>query len=177
LHRFLLPWAALKKDATQVVAEIPELKGGDWERGRRVFFSDEAGCSRCHTVKGQGGQLGPDLSNLIHRDYASVLRDIAEPSYALHPDYITQVIELKDGRILTGAVRTEGDRLHVGDVQGLVVTVRRDQVNEMFSTTVSIMPEGLPKLLGAEKMRDLMTFLLTEPAQKRNRQGAKNDRH
>jgi putative heme-binding domain-containing protein len=168
LHRFLLPWAALKKDSTFAQAEIPELKGGEWERGRRVFFSDEAGCSRCHTVKGQGGSIGPDLSNLVHRDYASVLRDIAQPNYALHPDYITQVIELKDGRVLAGAVRTEGDRLHVGDAQGQVVTIRRDQVNEMVSSPVSIMPEGLPKLLGDEKVRDLLTYLLTtEPAKRR----------
>jgi putative heme-binding domain-containing protein len=169
LIRFLVPWAALKKDAALVMADIPELKGGDWEIGRRVFFSDEAGCSRCHTVKGQGGQIGPDLSNLIHRDYASVLRDIAQPSYALHPDYITQVIELKDGRVLTGAVRTEGDKLHVGDAKGQELTVRRDQVNEMLSSPVSIMPEGLPQLLGTERMRDLMTFLLTEEPRKANR--------
>jgi putative heme-binding domain-containing protein len=174
LHRFLLPWAALKKATLVAKAEIPELKGGDWERGRRVFFGEQASCFKCHTVAGEGGKIGPDLTNLVHRDYASVLRDIAEPSYALHPDYITQVIELNDGRVLTGAVRTEGDKIHVGDLRGDVTTIRRDQVNSMASSPVSVMPEGLPNLLGPERMRDLLTFLLAEPPQKMNRQGAKN---
>jgi putative heme-binding domain-containing protein len=163
LHRFLLPWAALKKDIVVAEREIPELHGGNWERGRRVFFSEPAACFKCHSVGGEGGTIGPDLSNLPQRDYASVLRDIAEPSYAINPDYIAQVITLNDGRVLTGALRTEGDHLHIGDAQGKVTTLRRDQVESMQTSPVSIMPEGLPKQLGPEKMRDLLTYLLTEP--------------
>jgi putative heme-binding domain-containing protein len=165
LHRMLLPWSVEPKGGTPVATEreIPELKGGRWARGRRVFFSDEAGCFRCHTVGGQGGVLGPDLSNLPERDYQSVLRDIAQPSFTIHPDYITHVIELKDGRILTGTLRTEGDRLHVGDTRGTVTTIQRDAIETMAPSRVSIMPEGLPKQLGPERMRDLLTFLLSDP--------------
>src|SRR5262249_46318298 len=41
-QRFLLPWARLKNNGTALVTQrpLPELQGGDWERGRRVFFSD-----------------------------------------------------------------------------------------------------------------------------------------
>jgi putative heme-binding domain-containing protein len=165
LRRFLLPWAATQPDAPRDLAQrdIPELKGGDWGRGRHVFFSDEAGCARCHRVAGQGSDIGPDLSNLAHRDYASVLRDISEPSYAIHPDYITQLIALKDGRVLTGSVRSEGERLHVGDNQGRLTTLRRDEIESMIPAAVSIMPEGLPKQLGPAKMKDLLTFLLADP--------------
>jgi hypothetical protein len=73
------------------------------------------------------------------------------------------VIELRDGRVLTGAVRTEGDRLHVGDLLGQVTTVPRDQVNSMISSAVSVMPKVQPKLLGPDGMRDLLTFVPTEP--------------
>jgi putative heme-binding domain-containing protein len=164
LHRFLLPWAALKKEANPAEErDVPELKGGNWERGRRVFFSEQAACFKCHAVGGEGGAIGPDLSNLPQRDYASVLRDIAEPSYAINPDYIAHLITLKDGRVLTGTVRTEGDRLHVGDAQGKVTTIQRNQVEEMQTSPVSIMPEGLPKQLGPEKLRDLLTYLLAQP--------------
>jgi putative heme-binding domain-containing protein len=165
LHRLLLPWASTSGQETPALVDrdIPELKGGNWGRGRQVFFSEQAACSKCHAVGGQGAAIGPDLSNLPHRDYASVLRDIAEPSYAINPDYVTQVILLKDGRVLTGAVRTQGDQLLVGDPQGQVTAVRRADVDEMHSSPRSIMPEGLPQLLGPDRMRDLLTFLLTEP--------------
>jgi putative heme-binding domain-containing protein len=165
LRRFLLPWATLRKEAPApaVVREIPELKGGNWARGRKVFFSDEAACSKCHAVGGKGGAIGPDLSNLPHRDYQSVLRDIQEPSFTINPDYITYVVELKDGRTLTGALRSEGDKIHLGDTNGKVTTFRRADVEQLTASPLSVMPEGLPKILGPEKMRDLLTFLLSPP--------------
>lgn len=165
LHRLVLPWAVLKTAAPPSVAnrDVPELQGGNWQRGRRVFFSDEAGCARCHTIGGTGGVLGPDLSNLPQRDYRSVLRDVTEPSYTIHPDYITHVVEMKDGRVLTGTLRSDGERLHLGDPRGITIAIRRDDIETVATSRTSIMPEGLPSLLGAEKMRDLLTFLLTEP--------------
>jgi putative heme-binding domain-containing protein len=165
LHRFLLPWAELREHSTGPIVrrEVPELKGGSWTRGRKVFFSEEAGCFKCHAIQGEGGVIGPNLTNLVHRDYASVLRDIAEPSFAINPDYITYSVTLKDGRLLTGSLRSDGDKLLVGDEKGQVATVQRDQVEELHPAPKSIMPENLPKTLGAERMKDLLTYLLNEP--------------
>jgi putative heme-binding domain-containing protein len=168
VHRFVLPWAKLPGQAgTETPSQqrdIPELAGGNWARGREVFRSEEAACAKCHTLQGQpGGAIGPDLSNLIHRDYASVLRDIVEPSYGINPDYVTYVVDLKAGQRLVGSVRTEAGKLLVGDEKGQVTTLDREEVEHYQPTTKSIMPEGLPKVLGPAKMLDLMTFLLTEP--------------
>ena len=58
----------------------------------RCSSATQAGCAKCHRVRGQGSDLGPDLSNLVHRDYDSVLRDIREPSGALNPDYIASAV-------------------------------------------------------------------------------------
>src|SRR5262249_58064880 len=83
LHRMLVPWALRNpKDDTVTERKIPELEGGSWARGRKVFFGEPAGCAKCHTIQGQGGGIGPDLSNLVHRAYHSVLRAIAAPSHA-----------------------------------------------------------------------------------------------
>jgi putative heme-binding domain-containing protein len=163
LHRMLLPWATIKRQSAENVASIPELKGGNWARGRQVFYSDQAMCSRCHLVARQGGKIGPDLSNLIHRDYDSVLRDIREPSAAINPDFITYKVELTDGRILSGVVRSEADKMIIGDIDGKEITVARNQIETLTPSKVSTMPEGIVKTLGPEKMRDLLTFLLTEP--------------
>ncbi|MFO0929630.1 MAG: ThuA domain-containing protein [Gemmataceae bacterium] len=164
LHRVLVPWADTTARALTpppVAVRPPELEGGSWARGRKEFFGEQAGCSKCHTMHGQGGDLGPDLSNLVHRDYASVLRDITSPSFAINPDHLTYVVSLTDGRILTGVVRTVGDTVRIGDTRGQVTVVRRDAVEEMRPSPVSTMPEGIPQLLGPARMRDLMAFLLT----------------
>jgi putative heme-binding domain-containing protein len=164
VRRFLLPWAtAASSDfhAGASALRVPELEGGSWARGRAVFFGEVAACSKCHAIHGRGGNFGPDLSNLVHRDYASVLRDLTDPSLAINPDHLTYVVELNDGRILTGVLRTQGERMQVCDNKGVVTEFAKSDVEQIAATSVSTMPEGLPKLLGPERLRDLMTFLLT----------------
>ena len=162
-HRLLPAWARLNPDTAPAVRELPELAGGSWARGRRVFLSAEAGCAKCHALHGAGGSVGPNLSNLSQRDYASVLRDIAQPSFSINPDYITQVVALADGRVLQGVVRTVGNRVQIADSAGQLATVDRSEIDTMTASAMSIMPQGLPQLLGPEKLGDLLTFLLTEP--------------
>ncbi len=164
LRRFLLPWAILDRRAEPSGRrEVPELAGGDWARGRALFFGEPAKCSACHAVRGRGGSIGPDLSNLVHRDYASVLRDVHAPSAAINPDYLAHAVALADGRVLTGTLRTEGDRLIVGDADGRLTAVDRAEVEQSAPSSASIMPEGLDVALGADRLRDLLTFLLTDP--------------
>src|SRR5262249_53877639 len=142
LRRFLLPWASAKRQTAEVALRLPpELQGGNWLRGREVFFSEEAKCAKCHLMRGQGAKIGPDLSNLIHRDYASVLRDIQQPSAAINPDYLSYVVELKNGKVLTGVVRDAGDRILLGDDQGREVTIPRTQIETLAASPVSTMPE------------------------------------
>ena len=143
----------------------PELDGGSWARGYREFFGEKAMCAKCHTMYGRGGTIGPDLSNLVHRDYASVLRDITHPSFAINPDYLSYTVVLNDGRVLVGVVHTAGDTISVGDTKGVTTTLKRADVEEMHPSPVSTMPEKLPEQLGPERMRDLLTFLLTPPPQ------------
>lgn len=163
--RLLLPWARKSEPASDELVEraIPELDGGNWARGHKIFFSDKTLCSKCHQVNGQGGTIGPDLTNLVHRDYASVLRDVTQPSYAVNPDYITHSIITSDGRALVGTLRNEGDELLVSDSQARITRVHRDDVEQLSASTQSIMPEDLVKELGEEGLRDLLTFLLTQP--------------
>jgi len=165
LRRMLLPWAVLTQEP-QVVADnrgLPELKGGNWLQGKHIFFGEEAMCSKCHQIRGEGALLGPDLSNLPQRDYESVLRDISEPSYAINPDFVTQTIVTTGGRVLTGSLRSHGGELFIGDKDAKETRVSRDDVAEIHPSSVSVMPDGIPKTLGPDKLRDLLTFLLVEP--------------
>ena len=103
------------------------------------------------------------MSNLPKRDYASVVRDITQPSFAINPDYVAQVVVTSDGRVLTGTVRTDKDRIIVSDQQGKQTSLTRDDIEELHASDKSIMPEGIPRVLGPERLRDLLTFLLVEP--------------
>ncbi len=144
-------------------APIAELAGGSWGRGRRVFHSETARCSKCHAISGMGAKTGPDLGNLVGRDYASVLRDIEQPSVAIHPDFITHTVQLESGKTLTGVLRSEAGELQLGNAQGEVTQLDRAKIKQMTPVQESVMPKGLHENLTAEQLRDLMTFLLTPP--------------
>jgi putative heme-binding domain-containing protein len=111
-------------------------------------------------VRGSGGHIGPDLSNLIHRDVPSVVRDIEQPSFAINPEFLSYAITLIDGRVLSGSVRADGDMLYIGDKEGRETQVARDDIDEMVPLAISTMPEGLPKTLSPDAMKDLLAFLM-----------------
>src|SRR5262249_32981699 len=96
--------------------------------------------------------------------YASVLRDITQPSFAINPDFITYVASLRDGRVLTGALRSNGEQLLIGDKDGKVTAVGRSEVDELKPSPLSIMPDGIPAQLGPEKIKDLSAYLPPRPA-------------
>jgi putative heme-binding domain-containing protein len=166
LRRVLLPWASPNLQPAPAPAErsIPEIVGGHWLRGKRLFFSEQLACAKCHRVRGEGNDVGPDLSNLIHRDHASVLKDIREPNAALNPDHLAYNVELTDGESLTAVLKADtADQLTFADASGRAVRLARKQVKSIKPATLSLMPEGLWAALTAEQQKDLMCFLLTTP--------------
>ncbi len=168
LNRFYLPWVQ-SKAATELSDEKPraiaELAGGNWGLGRRVFQSESAGCFKCHAMEGGGAKIGPDLSNLIHRDYASVMRDIVHPSFAINPDYIGHILSMSDGRVMTGVLRDDSGQLVLGDANGNSTILAKADIEQMKPSQISVMPVGLHEKLSKDQLRDLMTYLLTQPPQ------------
>ena len=159
------PWTPLRPPIPVTpTGPRPDLAGGDPRKGEAIFHGEQARCSACHKVRGKGGDVGPDLSNLVHRDAASVQRDITEPAATIHPDYVPFTVALKDGRVLNGLVRSEGEAaLRVTGTDAKTIVLRRDEVEELRPSATSIMPTGLALGLGEAKVRDLLAFLLTKP--------------
>jgi putative heme-binding domain-containing protein len=165
LRRFLLPWARPEQPSGfGKVPTRPEIQGGDWARGRGIFFSERALCGKCHTVRGHGAALAPDLSNLVSRDFASVHRDISDPSAAINPDYVAHEVELKNGTTVTAVVRPgPAGKLVLGLGAGASLEVGAEDIVSQKPLKASLMPAKLDEALGARDFRDLMAFLLTEP--------------
>jgi putative heme-binding domain-containing protein len=161
LRRILLPWAQPYL-AAAVVNPTPELESASWQRGKELFFGDRATCYKCHQIRGDGGTIGADLSNLIYRDYASVLKDITEPSGAINPDHIAYNVQLTDGEVETGVlVKNSDEEVVLGQVSGKNLTIPKAKVASMKASAISLMPEGLLKGLTEQEQKDLMKFLLT----------------
>ncbi len=165
LHRFMLPWLPVPLVAHNALAnaERPELKGGNWEAGKQIFHGTTAQCGSCHKAHGEGRQLGPDLANLITRDYQSVWKDIQDPSATINPDYITHEFTFQDGKTLQAVRRaaTEPGKVLLGLGAGAEIVMEATNIKSATPLKHSLMPAGLIDQLSETERRDLMTFLLT----------------
>ena len=164
--RLLLPWAPTSTDAAIAApVVVPDLSGGDPARGRTIFRGEQARCGQCHAFRGEGGQVGPDLTDIASKGRADIYRSIAAPSAVIDPDYTTYTVATRDGQVLSGVVRAEGpDAIRVTDTNAKATTVRRDKIQEIRPSATSIMPPGLAAALGDSAVRDLVAYL-TSPAE------------
>ena len=160
-RRFLLPFAR-PAAPDKVETSVPELVGGDWQKGR-ALFNGKATCFTCHQLRGEGFAVGADLNNLVHRDYPSVLRDISDPNAIINPDAVGYVVTMKDGTKVTGTrVSDKPDEIHIAQPGGLISKLKKSDIQDTTPMTVSLMPPGLDKLLSKEELCDLMSYLLLE---------------
>jgi len=161
-YPFRLPWVPTTPPTPAPLGFTPDLAGGDLARGASVFVSAEARCATCHRVRGVGGVIGPDLSDLVGHDRVEVYRDILEPSARIHPGFVPYTLAMKDGRVVVGIVRSEGaNALKVTDAEAKVTVLPRAEVEEFRPSATSVMPVGLVGAVGEAKVRDLVAFLTT----------------
>jgi putative heme-binding domain-containing protein len=160
-RRTLMPFAK-PGPPDNLARTIPEIAGGNWEAGR-TLFKGKATCATCHQLRGDGVKVGPELGNLIHSDYASLLKNISDPNASINPDAVGYTVSLKDGSAVIGTRLAETDaELQVAQPGGTVVKLKKTDIVGTEPMTVSLMPAGLDRMLTAEELRDLMTYLLTE---------------
>ncbi|OAI48988.1 hypothetical protein AYO44_00885 [Planctomycetaceae bacterium SCGC AG-212-F19] len=142
-------------------AAILALKG-DAELGRKIFFqSSGAQCKSCHCIRGEGGDVGPDLT-LIGKKYnpEQLLESILEPSKTIEPAYRTHVVTTKSGALHTGLlVKKTAREIVLKDAQGKIATIPAKDVEEMVTTEKSLMPELLARDMTAQQLADLLQFL------------------
>ncbi|RYD88579.1 MAG: c-type cytochrome, partial [Sphingobacteriales bacterium] len=161
VNRFFAPWLKdIFNSDREEIKDDPKLAGGNWAKGKKLFFG-EALCSTCHNIGGKGKSIGPDLSNLVFRDYNSVLRDIHDPNASINPDYAASTITLKNKKLLEGMLSYKKDSVIVKAVTGVKTSVALKDIVSTKPLNRSLMYPGLDIMLGPQKMKDLLTFLLT----------------
>jgi putative membrane-bound dehydrogenase-like protein len=139
------------------------LEKGDARAGREIFIGKKAGCTACHTVAGQGGKVGPDLSKIgsirVGRD---LLEAIVFPSATFARGYEPFLIRTKGGLIYDGLIARETpDAIYLFTAERLEKRISRASVEVILQSKVSVMPQGLDNQLTREELRDLIAFLVS----------------
>jgi quinoprotein glucose dehydrogenase len=137
------------------------LAGGDRRRGRQIFLEkDEVSCQRCHKIRGQGGEVGPDLTGIGKRQSREyILEAIVAPNRQIAQGFATAVIAKTDGQIVAGIVKADDGRtLQLITPEGNAISVTKSEIDEQ-KTGASAMPEDLIKSLSKSELRDLVEYL------------------
>lgn len=152
------------EDVRQRLAELEALTaGGDPQRGKNVFGSPRAACAACHRIGDTGGTIGPDLTTIGRiRTPRDLLEAIAYPSLSLARGYESYTITTTDGRIHTGLIHREtADAVYLQTAEQREIALRRDAIEDLSPSNVSIMPQGLIDVLRPDELRDLIAFLVS----------------
>jgi putative heme-binding domain-containing protein len=157
----------LEVDTTQMKDKLDSmmalLEKGDVKAGREVFYGKKAGCTACHTVAGQGGKVGPDLSKIgsirVGRD---LLEAIVFPSATFARGFEPFLIRTKEGAIFDGLIARETpDAIYLFTSERIERRIPRTSIDVLKQSKLSVMPQGLDAQLGRDDLRDLIAFLVS----------------
>jgi quinoprotein glucose dehydrogenase len=146
------------------VAQYREsLEGGDAAAGREVFFNKAAvSCLRCHKVGSDGGEVGPNLSEIgskQKRDY--LLESIVDPNKVIAQGFETVILVMNSGKTVAGIIKAETPtEITLINPDGQLINVRKADVDERQKGK-SPMPEDVVKHLSRRELRDLVEYLST----------------
>ncbi len=130
------------------------------ERGKEAFKKN---CANCHRLQNTGGKVGPELDGLGVRGLDRLLEDVMLPSRNVDATFRATLIELADGRVLTGLVqREEGDQLVLIDQDAKEVRIPLSEIETRKVLAMSPMPAGMADKLDPTDFGSLMAYLLSQ---------------
>lgn len=175
-------WQRTDEELWQIVAYVRSLGRveeesvrGDAVRGESIF-AERGGCVTCHTVRGNGGTLGPDLTGIAERRGATYLRQAllepaaAAPRQPVSPvtywgGYVAYLIVravTKDGEVVEGTRMNEDSfTIQIRDADGQYHSLRKTELTDLVKKfDTSLMPTYHETLSTAD-VEDLVAFLST----------------
>ena len=144
---------------------------GDAAAGETLFLSGGQ-CSGCHMIRGRGGLMGPDLSDVGARRSVDKLRkSIETPDAFIEPGYAKVEAVTQDGRRISGAAKNNSNHsIQILDAQGKFHFLLKKDLKSLTHYKRSLMPT--PSLSESEKQH-LLAFLsrqsLETPAERARR--------
>lgn len=133
---------------------------GDRIVGRELFKKH---CGTCHQLFGEGNRIGPDLTTANRQDRDYLLVSIVDPSVVVRREYLSFVVQTKDGQILTGLIVDQTpSSVTLLNAKNERVAIRREEIDELDESPLSLMPENAYKELSPQQLRDLFSYLQGE---------------
>jgi putative heme-binding domain-containing protein len=159
----LFAGGGLAKDRMKVYeetkAQVMALTGHP-AHGQKVFRDN---CTTCHRLDREGVAVGPDLLDIRSQPKESILLHIVIPEYEIAPNFTCYNCVTKDGRTISGIMVAETPAaVTLREPLAVEETIQRDQIQSIEASKLSLMPQGLEKVIQPQDMADLLAYLRGE---------------
>lgn len=132
----------------------------------KVLFTKH--CATCHTMFGEGGKIGPDLTTADRKNRDYLLLHIVDPSLYVRPEFISYNVTTLDGRKLIGLVSAAESNegtvtlVNVIDNKPVKSAVAKKDIDDMLPSAISLMPDKLLDTLEYQDVRDLFAYMQSD---------------
>ena len=151
--------AAIPADRQKVLAEYQkslQLKA-DPLHGKQVFVKN---CVTCHKIGDIGVNVAPDIGDSRTKTPEYLLTNILDPNRAIDANFFSYTIITIDGVVHTGIITSDsGASITLTQPEGKTIVLLKEEIDEMKSNGVSLMPVGLEKTINPQQMADLISFI------------------
>jgi putative heme-binding domain-containing protein len=165
-NRALLAFPAPGKLDPKKLPSLASLaaRRGDASRGKQflaVSAKNDVQCLKCHTVRGVGGAIGPDLSVIGKKaSRENLFESILYPSKAIADQYVQWQVETKKGQVLSGLIVEETpDFVTLRDANGKDTKIDKKEIDSRTKSPKSLMPEDLLAYMTEDDLVDMVEYL------------------
>lgn len=140
----------------------PEAIPGDAKRGAELYRT-KGKCAQCHTLSGQGGSLGPELTEIGSKRSATHLREVLlNPESRLPAGFLQLRLVTAEGRSITG-VRVNEDTfsIQVKDMNGGIHSFMKDSLKELHRDEGKSPMPSFKAALSASELDDVVAYLVS----------------
>ncbi len=130
------------------------------KNGKELF---KAQCASCHRLEREGFNVGPDLFGIRNQSKEATLLHILVPGYEVLSGFSGYDIETNEGLLLSGLIVSETETsITLRMAQGIEETIRRDGIETLKVSALSLMPDGFEQTMSRQDLADLLAFLKGE---------------
>lgn len=151
------PTPEKKKEAERIKAVI-KTGLGDPEKGKLQFT---ARCAVCHSLFGEGGKIGPELTGYDRSNADFWLDNMFTPSLEIREGFGAYTVKTKGGQLLTGLMDAQDAQgIVLKDLAGNKTAIKQADIEKLEASPVSLMPEGLTAGMSDADLKDFFAYLM-----------------
>jgi len=151
------PTPEKKKEAERIKAVL-KTGLGDADKGKLQFT---ARCAVCHSLFGEGGKIGPELTGYDRSNADFWLDNLFTPSLEIREGFGTYIVKTKGGQMLTGLMDAQDAKgIVIKDLAGNKTAIKQTDIEKLEASPISLMPEGMTAGMSDADLKDFFAYLM-----------------